>query len=58
MPHEYFYIGFWILVSGNTKGNWEFCFYLYAASPGRGAVSPVEAREGNTELARPYAPYR
>lgn len=21
---EYFYIGFWILVSGNTKGNWEF----------------------------------
>lgn len=23
-PDEYFYIGFWILVSGNTKGNWEF----------------------------------
>ena len=22
-PNEYFYIGFWILVSGNTKGNWE-----------------------------------
>ena len=22
-PDEYFYIGFWILVSGNTKGNWE-----------------------------------
>jgi len=29
-PDEYFYIGFWILVSRNTKGNWEFLLYFCA----------------------------
>ena len=27
-PNEYFYIGFWILVSGNTKGNWEYYYKI------------------------------